>query len=266
MQLHVERPHLIPQPIELLRERAGRHVVPRSPHRARVGEAELLRALVRQLDEALIVLAHRRRDGVPPFPCGSQRFFIPRGRENMRDVVDVLARVRFRGVGAPLALAVGRLEPRHDLRELVGLLRIRRRRQDERDLEQIQLPPLVGGYLHAVVSGGLFGEPRPGLAGGLIRAGGKRFRVVGDVGLLNPSGLARLDSELQRRLVGGVEKRLGVCDGWRRRGRRGATGNGNADRGAHQQFLPATRHPQRRDEDLGHPAPHTVTPKSRPRF
>ena len=45
VQLEVERPHLIPEPIELLGELVGRHVVLRPPHRAGVGEAELARAL-----------------------------------------------------------------------------------------------------------------------------------------------------------------------------------------------------------------------------
>ena len=64
-------------------------------------------------------------------------------------VVDVLARVRLRRVGAPLALAVRRLEPRHDLRQLLGLLRIGRRREHQRHLQQVQLPALVGRHLDA---------------------------------------------------------------------------------------------------------------------
>ena len=68
VQLQVEWSHLIPQPIKLLREIVGRHVVLRAPHRARVREAELLRAFVRQLHESDVVLAHRRRDCVPALP------------------------------------------------------------------------------------------------------------------------------------------------------------------------------------------------------
>ena len=132
VQLQVERPHLIPQPIELLRELVGRHVVLRAPHRAGVGEAELLRALVRQLDEARVVLAHRRRDRVPAFPRRAQLVLVARRRHDLRDVVDVQAGLGLRRVGAPLALAVRRLEPRHDLRQLLGFLRIGRRRHHQR--------------------------------------------------------------------------------------------------------------------------------------
>src|SRR5438477_25961 len=58
VELHVQRPHLIPEPIELAGERVGRHVVLRAPHRPRVGEPELFRSLVRELDEPLVVLSH----------------------------------------------------------------------------------------------------------------------------------------------------------------------------------------------------------------
>ena len=78
VQLEVERPHLIPQPIELLGELVGRHVVLRAPHRAGVGEAELARALVRQLDEPRVVLPHRRRDRVPALPTTSRSRFSSR--------------------------------------------------------------------------------------------------------------------------------------------------------------------------------------------
>ena len=215
VQLEIQRPHLVPQPIELLRELVGRHVVLRAPHRAGVGEAELLRALVRQLDEALVVLAHRRRDRVPAFPRGPQRLLVAGGREDVRHIVDVLARIGFGGVRAPLALAVGRLQPRHDLRQLVGLLRIRRRRQDERHLQQVQLAPLARRDLHAVVLRGLLRESCAGLVGRLVGARGDRFGVVGDVGLLHPAGLPLLGPELQRRRVGVGEEGCRVC--WRRR-------------------------------------------------
>ena len=91
MQLQIQRPDLIPQPIQLLRELVGRHVVLRAPHRARVGEAQLLRALVRQLDEARVVLPHRRRDRVPAFPDLAQPLLVARGRHDLGDVVDVQA-------------------------------------------------------------------------------------------------------------------------------------------------------------------------------
>ena len=98
-----------------------------------------------------VVLPHRRRDRVPALPTPRAAPSRRRGvGQDPRDLVDVLAGVRLRRVGAPLALAVRRLEPRHDLRQLVGLLRIGRRRQHERDLQQVQLAPLVGRHLHRV--------------------------------------------------------------------------------------------------------------------
>ena len=73
VQRHVERPHLLPQPIDFLRELVGRHVVLQPPHRAGVGEAELLRALVGQLDEARVVrrASAPRSCASPPTPRGA---------------------------------------------------------------------------------------------------------------------------------------------------------------------------------------------------
>ena len=217
VQLQVERPHLVPESIELVGERVGRHVVPAAPHRAGIGEAQLLRALVRQFNEALVVLAHRRRNRVPAFPGGADRGFVARRRDDPRNLVDVPTGVRLARVRAPLALAVGGLEPRHDLRELVGFLRIRRRGQHQRDLQQVQLTALRRGQLHLVVLRRLLGKASARVVRRLAGARGNRFGVVGDEVLLHPAGLALVDAKLQRRLVGGGEK--GRSRRWRRRRR-----------------------------------------------
>ena len=62
VQRQVQRAKLPPQPIQLLRERVGRHVVLGAPHGAGVGESQLASALVGQLDEPRVALLHRRRD------------------------------------------------------------------------------------------------------------------------------------------------------------------------------------------------------------
>ena len=231
VELHVQRPHLIPEPIELAGERVGRHVVLRAPHRPRVGEPELFRSLVRELDEPLVVLPHRRRDGVPPFPCRPQLAFVSRRRHDPRHVVDRSARFRLGRLGTPLALAVHRLEPRHDLRQLVRLLRIGRRREHERRLQHGQFAAFARRHVDVVVLRRLLREACAGIVGRLVGARGERFGVVGDVGLLHPAGAARLDPELHRRLVDGSEKRFRVGRGRRRRGRAArARGGGAAGR------------------------------------
>ena len=60
VQRPVERRDLRPQPFDLGGEGVGGHVVVRAPHRAEVLEAHLARSLVGELDEALVLRAHRR--------------------------------------------------------------------------------------------------------------------------------------------------------------------------------------------------------------
>ena len=68
VQRHVERPDLLPETLDFGGELVGRHVVVRPPHRARVSEPELARALVGQIDEADVTGPHRRRNASPPGP------------------------------------------------------------------------------------------------------------------------------------------------------------------------------------------------------
>ena len=68
VQRKIERPELLPETIQFLREGVRRHVVLAAPHRTGVLESERGRALVRQLNEPDVILPHRRRDGVPSLP------------------------------------------------------------------------------------------------------------------------------------------------------------------------------------------------------
>ena len=87
------------------------------------------------------------------------------------------------------------------------------------DLQQVQLPALVGRQVDLVVLRRLLGEAGAGVVRAPGWPRGDRFGVVGDEGLLHPAGLALLDAELQRRRVDVVEERLRVGGGRRRRGR-----------------------------------------------
>ena len=210
VQFQVERPHLLPEAIELLGELVGRHVVLRTPHRAGVAEAELARALVRQLDESRVILPHRRGDRVPAFPDLEQPLGVAHLRHHLGDVVDVQAGIGVSRVGAPLALAVGAVHPRHDGRQLFGLLGIGGRGHDERRLQDGQLPALVGGQFELVEARRLFHVAGDRVDVPLVGARAERFRVGGDEVLLDPARLACLDAELQHGLVDRVEERLGV--------------------------------------------------------
>ena len=231
MQLEIERTHLVPQPIELLRELVGRHVVLRAPHGAGVGKSQLARALVGELDETSVVLLHDRRDGVPAFPHLAELLFVSRRRHDLRDLVDVEAGRRLRLV-APLAFAVGRLQPRHDRRQLFGFLRIGRRGHDERELEEVELAALVGRNLDFVEPGRLLGEARNGARHLQIHSRADRLGVVGDEGLRDPPRLILRDVQALQRLVRVVEELLRVC-GRGCRGRGGGCGAAHAadDRG-----------------------------------
>ena len=210
VQFQVERPHLLPEAIELLGELVGRHVVLRTPHRAGVAEAELARALVRQLHESCVILPHRRGDRVPAFPDLEQPLGVAYLRHHLGDVVDVQAGVGVSRVGAPLALAVGAVHPRHDGRQLFGLLGIGGRGHDERRLQDGQLPALVGGQFEVVEPRRLFHIAGDRVDVPLVGARAQRFRVGGDEVLLDPARLARLDAELQHRLIDRVEEGLRV--------------------------------------------------------
>ncbi len=190
VELEIQRADLIPQPVHLLGEiaSAGMSYFD-APHRPGIREAELLRALVRELGEARVVLLHRRRNRVPAFPLAAQLGCVPRRGEHARDLVDVVARVGLGRVGTPLALAVHAAHLRDELGQLLGLLGIGRRGEDERDLQEIELPPLLGGQLDLVELGRLLGELRGRVGDLLGRPRVERFGVVRDEVLRDPAGL-----------------------------------------------------------------------------
>ena len=107
MQAVVERLDLGPQPVQLGGEVVGVHVVVGAPQRAGVGVAELLGALVHQLDQPGVVVAHGRRDGPPAGPGRRQLLGVARGADDVGQVAQALAGAAVRG--AVLAAAVGAL-------------------------------------------------------------------------------------------------------------------------------------------------------------
>jgi hypothetical protein len=257
VQLHVERADLFPQAIELLGEVVGRHVVLLPPHRAGVGEAEFFRALVRQLHEARVVLAHRRRDGVPALPDLPQLGFAARFGHHLGDVVDVHAGLRLRRIGAPLAASVGAAQARGNLGQFGRLAGIGRRHHDERQLQQIELTPRLGRNLHAVVGSRFLGVPGNRLDDLLLRARVERLGVLGDVGLRDPARLRSLDAELQHRVIDVGQKLPGIVCRLRRRGRLGAPAR--CRQNAHRQDQTARCKPY----ETSH---HALLRKTRPYF
>ena len=210
MQLQIERPHLLPQTVDLGGERVGRHVVFRAPHAAGVGKAQFSRALVRQLDEALVVAPHRHRDGVPALPDAAQFGLAARVRHDAGDVVDVETPLRFRRLRTELAFAVGRPHPRRDSGQLFGFSRVGRRGHHQRELQQLQLPALVGWHLDMVEARALLREPRDRVDHFLIDPRVDGLGVVGDVGLRHPPRLVLRDPEPGHRVVHGREERRDV--------------------------------------------------------
>ena len=208
----VERPHLLPEAIELGGEGVGRHVVLRPPHRARVLEPELTRALVGQLDEAHVVLLHRAADGVPAGPDVEKLSRIARGRHDLRDVFEIEAAVLRRAV---LALAVGAFHRGADPRQLRALGGIRGSGHRQRELEELELARRLLGHrdlveAHRVLR--VLDARLDRLVGGLRR---EDLGIVGDVRGLDPVGAALSGPELQQRLLGSVDERLGVGRGGR---------------------------------------------------
>ena len=210
VQRDVERLHLLPQPVELGRELLGRHVVLRAPHRARVGEAELSRALVGELDEAGVARLDRRRDRVPAGPDVQQLLRVPRRGHDLRDVLEVEALALGRAV---LALAVHALHRRAEARQLRRLGRIVGRGHGQRELQEPELARRLRVDLHAVEAGGLLGVPHARGDGLLVGLRREDLGVVGDVGRLDPVGATRVDPELQQVLLGRLDELLRLVGG-----------------------------------------------------
>ncbi len=189
VQREIQRPHLLPEPVHLFRELIGRHVVFAAPHRAGVGEAQLLCADIRQLGKPRVVALHRRSDRVPPVPDFEETLRIPGRGHDFGDLLDVQALLRLGAGGAPLPFAVIGAELGGKLRQLFGRLRISRRRQLECELEERELAPEFRRYFHTVEPRRLLRVSRDGVGVGLRCPRAHRFAVFGDVGLGNPARL-----------------------------------------------------------------------------
>src|SRR5262245_3768181 len=88
MELFVERPNELPQPVGLALEVGVAHVVAALPDFRHVAEAELARSLVSERHELAVHRAHRRRDRVPATPGLEQELVVALLAENAIDVVD----------------------------------------------------------------------------------------------------------------------------------------------------------------------------------
>ena len=216
VQRDVQRPQLFPEPVELLRKGVGRHVVLAAPHRAGVRERQRLRAFVRKLDEARVVLLHRHGDRVPPFPDLLQPLRVPAFRQEPGDRLDVEALLAGRALRAVLAAPVHALHRRDQARELVRLLRIRRRRHRQRVLQHVELAALGRRQRHGVEAARLLRIAGRGAHERGVRLGGDLLGIHGDVRALRPAGAVRRVHQAKQLAVGFLEKRAGR---FRRRGR-----------------------------------------------
>ena len=68
VQREIERAYVAPESLDLLREAVRRHVVPGTPQRTHVGDAELARAGIGELDVPSIARTERSADTVPSLP------------------------------------------------------------------------------------------------------------------------------------------------------------------------------------------------------
>ncbi len=188
VQLVIERLHLPPQPLGLLLEGLGRHVVAGAPERAQVLEADLLGALVGELHQALVERAHRLRDGVPAHPGLEQLVVVAALGDDVGQLAQVLA-LALAILAAVLALAVEALELRGDAGQLRALLRIARRRQRGGHAQQVQHARGVRVQpLHVLEARGLLDGLVQVGHHLLVHHGRVPLGVVGDVGGLDPLG------------------------------------------------------------------------------
>src|SRR5579871_6099072 len=206
VQRVVERPHLIPQAIHLRRERVGRHVVFRPPHRAGILEAEVARADVGQIHHLRVALAHRRRNGMPAFPRRENLVWITAARHGPFEIVQRQAfsagRVSVGSGGTILAFAVIAIESHGNLGE-PGLRRgILRRGQRQRQFQQKKLARVDGRKLESIEARGF--QRQIGGRGKhfLLRVGGNALGVVGDEVFLDPARALRFVAELEELLFG----------------------------------------------------------------
>ena len=214
VQREVERLDLLPQAVDFLGEVVGRHVVLRTPHRAGVGEAELFRALVREIDVAHEVRldgrGRFRGHGMPSLPGFEQLGGIATLGDGLRQLLQVLASIR---LGAVFALAVVALHARHQLREFGGVFRVGRRGDRQPRLEDLHLAGLIGGQIDAVIAGRFLGELNSGLDLAFVGGGGEGLGIGRDVGRLDPTGLACRVRQREQFFLGPFEELPGAFGG-----------------------------------------------------
>ena len=143
VQAFVQRLHLAVEARGFLLEILRGHVVTRAPHHAEILEAELLRAFVRELDEALVLGPHRLRDRVPARPGFGELLVVAAGGDDVAELVEILAAgLPCRPCSAPGGqylpspyMASSSVAERRELRALRG---IGRRRRAHAELEQLE--------------------------------------------------------------------------------------------------------------------------------
>ena len=201
VQRQIQRLQLSPQAVELLRERVGRHVVLRAPHRAGVGEAQLRRAFVRQLDEPDVALA----SSAAPIVCHPSH--TSRSRAGLRSfarisVISSMSRQASsdRSVRrAPESRSTCRVPytPSIDATSCAssaasfgsaGAAIV------SEFFSTVSWRRSIGRQLHAVVAcGACLAESVTAVMYAVVRARGERLGVGRDVRLLHPAGLVGFD-------------------------------------------------------------------------
>ncbi len=186
VQLLVQRLDLAPQAVGLGGDLGRRHVVAAAPHLAGVGEAHFLGALVHQLDEARVVLAHRLGDGVPALPRVQLRVVVAAAAQDVFQFAQLAALLGVALAGAVGAGTVGAFHPGGDLGEFGQLGRILRRRHRRGQLQQLDGARGLGRHLLAFELLGLL-DPAVELGQvALVALGGQQLAVVVDVGAGQP--------------------------------------------------------------------------------
>ena len=199
VQVVVERLHLLPEAVRLRGEVVRRHVVARPPHRAGVVVAEAPGALVRELDEALVVRPYRRRNRPPALPGVEQRAGVPAVVDHVLQIVERTAGIRpARTVPAG---AVGRFHPGRDLAQFLDLRLVGRRGHGQSAAEQVELARHLVRLRRRLVGRRLLREVDR--AGQRLRAGTGRQggRVLVDVRRLHPGRAAAVVVVLHERLL-----------------------------------------------------------------
>ncbi len=206
MQREIEWLYLLPEPIELHAKLLLRHVVLGAPHDARIRKPELACTLVGELDEAGVALPHRRRYFVPPDPHVFQLVGIAARSQDLGELVDPEALFLASLLAAVFPLAIVRAEGSGDLRQLLTFGIVIRRRRDERQLEQRQLPRNLLGEPWRFVLPSLERETRYRRSEIRISLGDEGLCIVRDVGLLYPCDSAQALRQAIQRLLGGVDE------------------------------------------------------------